>query len=506
MNDSIQATYEALCQHVRQTALLESVDHLLGWDERTLMPAAAGDHRADQMTLLAGMIHQQNTDPQLGEWLGALSESPLADDVHSDAGTVIRQVKRQFEKLTKLPQSLVEQLARTAIKGQQVWEKARAEDDFASFAPILQEMVHLKRKQADAIGFSECRYDALLDDFEPLEKTSNVRRVLAALRDDLVPLIRQIADSGRAPDVQLLKRHYPADAQKLFGIQSARQIGFSFDRGRLDETAHPFCSGVGPNDTRITTRYDAQFFPSAYFGILHEAGHGIYDQGLRSEWYGLPPGQDVSLGIHESQSRMWENQVGRSRAYWEYNFPHAQAAFPAALADTTLAAFYFAINDVRPSLIRVEADEATYNLHILIRFELEQALIEDELQVNDLPDAWNQKYEDYLGVRPTNDADGVLQDIHWSGGAIGYFPTYSLGNLYAAQFFAAAEKELGDFDQQFREGQFDLLREWLQQNIHRRGQCYPAAELVELVTGEPLDHRHLVDQLRTKLLPLYGLA
>ncbi|MGB6043707.1 MAG: carboxypeptidase M32 [Pirellulales bacterium] len=506
MNDSTQSAYEALCQHLRQTAVLESIDHLLGWDERTLMPVAAAEHRADQMTLLAGLIHQRNTDPQIGHWIDVLIDSPLAEEEHSDAGTVIRQIKRQFEKLSKLPQSLVEQLARTAVEGQQIWQKARAEDDYAAFAPIMKKTIELKRQQADAVGFPECRYDALLDDFEPQERTSNVRRVLAGLRDELVPLICQIADSGRSPDIGLLRRHYPAAVQEKFGQQAARRIGFSFDRGRLDETVHPFCSGLGPNDTRITTRYEEQFFPSAFFGILHEAGHGIYDQGLRSEWYGLPPGKDVSLGIHESQSRMWENQVGRSRAFWEYNFPHAQAAFPAALADVSLDDFYFAMNDVRPSLIRVEADEATYNLHILIRFELEQALMEDQLTVEDLPDAWNQKYEDYLGARPTNDADGVLQDIHWSGGAIGYFPTYSLGNLYAAQLFATAHRDLGDLDQQFASGQFDSLREWLQQNIHRRGQCYPAAELVELVTGEPLNHKFLIDQLRAKLSPLYGLS
>ena len=270
-------------------------------------------------------------------------------------------------------------------------------------------------------------------------------------------------------------------------------------------THHPFCSGLGPHDCRITTRYDEHFFPSAFFGILHEAGHGIYDQGLRSEQYGLPPGSYVSLGIHESQSRMWENEVGRSLSFWKHFFPKAQAAFPDSLGDVSLEAFYFAINNVCPSLIRVEADEATYNLHIIIRFELEQALINDELPIADLPSAWKEKYQQYLGIQPPNDADGVLQDIHWSAALIGYFATYSLGNLYAAQFYQKADLELGGLDDSFERGEFDVLRNWLQKNIHQPGQCYCAKELVEKVTSQPLTHAPFIAQLRGKLGPLYGL-
>ncbi len=505
MADSANATYEKLCNHTRETALLASIESLLGWDERTLLPPAAADHRAAQIQLLAGMIHDRNTAPQVGQWLDELAASPLADDPHSDAGTVIRQLKRGYDKQKKLPRSLVEELARASIEGQQIWQKARADDDFAAFRPMLERIVRLKRQQADAVGYSECRYDALLDDFEPEELTSNVARVLEGLRADLVPLVQQIADSRRAPNVGILKRNFPAAAQTDFGRRAAEEIGFDFSRGRLDVTVHPFCSGLGPHDTRITTRYDERFFPSAFFGILHEAGHGIYDQGLRPELYGLPPGDAVSLGIHESQSRMWENQVGRSRAYWTYKFATAQRAFPQALGGVGLNDFYFAVNDVRPSLIRVEADEATYNLHILIRFELEQAMLDGDLPIADLPAAWNRKYEDYLGIRPPSNADGVLQDIHWSGGAIGYFSTYSLGNLYAAQFFATADRELGGLDEQFARGEFNPLRHWLNDKIHQPGQCYRAAELVERVTGEPLSHSYLIEYLRGKLGPLYGI-
>ena len=506
MPNRYEETLEKLRAHARETALLQSIEELLGWDERTKLPPAAGEYRAEQITYLSGLVHRRNTDRRLGEWLAELSESPLAADPHSDAGATIHHIKREYDKRVKLPQALVEELTRTSVLGQQAWVEARKNDDFAAFQPVLSKLIELKRQQADAVGYAESRYDALLDDFEPEEKTSNVARVLAELRADLAPLVSAIADSGRTAPVDLLRRSFPAAAQEQFGRHAAEQIGFDFRRGRLDETHHPFCAGMGPSDCRITTRYDEQFFPSGFFSILHEAGHGIYDQGLRSDQYGLPPGMFVSLGIHESQSRMWENAVGRSKSFWRHFFPQAQAAFGAALADAALDDFYFAVNDVRPSLIRVEADEATYNLHIIVRFELEQALIAGDLPVADLPVVWKEKYRDYIGIEPPDNADGVLQDIHWSAALVGYFPTYSLGNLYAAQFFDAAGEQLGNLDEQFARGDFTPLRQWLNKNIHQKGQCYSAAELVEHVTGKPLSHQPLVRQLREKLGPLYGIG
>ena len=503
---NVQATYDQLCSHARESAMLASIESLLGWDERTYMPPAAGQHRAEQMTLVSGMVHQRRTDPRIGEWLSELSASPLAADRHSESGTVIRQLKRDYDRQTRLPQRLVEELTRTSVLGQQRWVEARQKDDFRLFQPLLEKMFVLKREQAAALGYQESPYDALLDEFEPGELTSNIRKVLAGLRDQLVPLVAAIRESRRRPDTSILKRTFPVDAQQQFGTEVASKVGFAFDRGRLDVTAHPFCTGIGPRDCRITTRYDEEFFPSAFFGILHEAGHGIYDQGLREELYGLPPGEAVSLGIHESQSRMWENQVGRCRAFWTHFYPDARRRFPAALSDVPLDAFYFAINEVRPSLIRVEADEATYNLHILVRFELEQALVNDELKVPDLPAAWNEKYRHYLGIEPPSDADGVLQDIHWSAGLIGYFPTYSLGNLYSAQFFAAANQELGDLQAQFGRGEFQPLRDWLRRNIHEAGQCYTPSELVQRVTGRSLAHDDLMKHLRSKFRPLYELS
>ena len=498
------AAYDHLCRLTRETALLQSVEALLGWDERTYMPAAAGEYRAEQMTYLAGVVHQRRTDRRIGELLSELAVSPLVKDHHSDAAATIRQLKRDYEKQVKLPQSLVEELTRASVLGQQAWVEARKNNDFPAFAPHVKKLIELKRQQAAALGFQQVAYDALLDDFEPDARTADVAKVLAELRSELVPLVMAIQHSKRRPDASIVRREYPAATQEAFGKAAAAAIGFDFRRGRLDVTHHPFCSGMGPHDCRITTRYDERFFPSAFFSTLHEAGHGMYDQGLRPELFGLPPGSYLSLGIHESQSRMWENLVGRSRSFWQHFFPKFREAFPSA-RDVSLDDFYFAINSVQPSLIRVDADEATYNLHIIVRFELEQSLLNGDLPVDDLPAAWRAKYQEYLGIESPDDADGCLQDVHWSAALIGYFPTYSLGNLYAAQFFEQADQDLGGLSSQFSCGDFTPLKEWLQRNIHHRGQCYTAAELVQLVTDKPLTHAPLMRHLRSKLEPLYGL-
>ncbi|MEX0937540.1 MAG: carboxypeptidase M32 [Pirellulales bacterium] len=504
MTSTAQTALDQLCDHARQTALLSSTLSLLEWDERTKLPSAGGDYRAEQIAYLAGLIHQRETDPKIGHWLDSLEGSPLAADRHSDDGTTVRQIRREYDKKTRLPQDLVEAIARTSVQSQQVWVEARRQKDYARFRPHLEVMIRLKREEAAALGYEDDPYDALLDEYEPDARTGQVAHVLGQLRDALQPLVQSIVDSGRTPNRSILERSFPRDRQEQFGRRLAEQIGFDFNEGRLDETVHPFCAGMGPRDTRITTRYEP-FVASSIYTILHEAGHGIYDQQLRSEVYGLPPGNAVSLGIHESQSRMWENFVGRSRAFWEHWYGPLQEAFPDATSGVPLDDFYFLINDVHPSLIRVEADEATYNLHILVRFELEHDLIGGGLSVDDLPEAWNAKYEQLLGITPPDDAQGVLQDVHFSAGLFGYFPTYSLGNLYAAQIFEQAERDLGDLADMFRRGEFTPLRQWLGENIHQHGQRYTAAELVERITGKPLSHEPLMKYLRGKFAPLYGL-
>ncbi len=502
---SSREAYEELIRRAKEVALLDSCASVLHWDQRTYMPAKGSGHRAEQIALLAGMVHQKATAPEISDLLAQVEQSHLVRETGSPAAVNAREIRRTYTRATKLPPALVEELARTCALARDVWVEARKKSDFALFRPWLEKVVALKRQEAAAVGYATTPYDALLDDYEPGETTASVTKVFTALREELVHLVLAIATSGTQPNVSILEREYPVDRQEAFGKAAAGAMGFDFEGGRLDVTTHPFCSGIGPGDTRLTTRYNPRDFGDAFFSILHEAGHGIYDQGLDPEQYGTPMGQPVSLGIHESQSRMWENFVGRSRPFWEHLFPKAQEAFPAALADVSLDAFHLAINDVRPSFIRVDADEATYNLHILLRFELEQALIRGDVMAGDVPAAWNETFKRYVGLEVPDDAQGCLQDTHWSGGAIGYFPTYALGNLYAAQFFAQAHADLGDLDEQFRRGEFGPLKEWLNAKIHRQGQRHRAADLVVAVTGKSLDHRPFMDYLRSKYAPLYGI-
>ncbi|MCA9106886.1 MAG: carboxypeptidase M32 [Planctomycetales bacterium] len=503
--DATESTWNRLIEHETETALLGSIQSLLAWDERTGMPPKAADHRAEQISFLAGKIHARRTSPEIGEWLDELATSSMVADPHSDRGATIVQLKRDYDKHRKIPQRLVEELSRAEVLGQQAWVEARKASDYERFQPYLETNLRLRREQAEAVGYGKSPYDALIDDYEPGETADNLRRVLGGLRSALVPLISELGEAPAPPSDACLQGYFPVDRQQKIGKRAAKLIGFDFSRGRLDETAHPFCTEAGPHDHRILTRYNVNFFSQAFYGTLHEAGHGIYDQGLRPDQYGLPPGTFASLGIHESQSRLWENMVGRSRAFWEFLFDETRQLFPDSLSSVSLDHFHAAVNVVRPSLIRVEADEATYNLHIILRFELEEALVTGALAVADLPDAWNAKYEEYLGVTPPDHGDGVLQDVHWSAALFGYFPTYALGNLYAAHFFQSAEQELGDLSEQFRRGEFAPLRKWLTENIHRHGRCYSPAQLLERISGETLSHEPLLNYLQGKLRPLYGL-
>ena len=505
MGQTPQDAYAELIRRSSEIALLESCLSLLGWDHKTYMPPKGSAHRAEQLALLAGMIHQRVTDPKVGEMLSVMEASNLVRDTAAPSAVNVREIRRTYDRETKVPEALVTELARTCTQAEDVWVEARKQSNFALFQPWLEKVIGLKRQEAQALSNGGKLYDALLDEYEPGETSAHLAGVFAELRDALVPLVQAIGASGRRPDLSILEREYPVPAQEAFGRAAAAAIGFDFEAGRLDVTTHPFCSGIGPGDTRLTTRYNVHDFVDAFFGVLHETGHGLYDQGMDPAHYGTPMGSFVSLGIHESQSRLWENLVGRSHAFWEHFYLRAQAQFPGALGDVGLDAFHFAINDVRPSFIRTEADEVTYNLHVLLRFELEQALIGGDLKVTELPGAWNETLQRALGLTPPDDRRGCLQDIHWSGGAFGYFPTYTLGNLYAAQFFAQARRDLGDLEAMFRRGEYRPLLEWLRAKIHREGQRYRAGDLVKVVTGEPLNHRYLLDHLRGKFGPLYGV-
>lgn len=471
------------------------------------MPTGGNEHRANQLSLLAGVAHEWSTLPKIGELLDQLGDSELTDAADSDTAVNIREIRRTYDRSRKLPQRLVEEISRVTALAQHHWAEARSNSDFRAFAPWLEQIITLKREEAAAVGFAEGGepYDALLDEYEPGASSADVAAVFDALRQEVVPLLDAIKGARNVPSRALLSQHFPAAQQAMLGREAAAAIGFDFRKGRLDVTTHPFCSGFGPGDCRLTTRYDESFFSSAFFGTLHESGHGMYEQGLREDAFGTPLGCSVSLGIHESQSRMWENLVGRSRAFWQHFYPRAQQLFPDALSSSSLDDFHFAINAVSPSFIRVEADEVTYNLHIMLRFDLERDLISGKLKPNDVPEAWNSRFTSDFGITPANDTEGCLQDIHWSAGLLGYFPTYALGNMYASQFYAAAEAELGDLQQMFAKGEFMPLLDWLREHIHYHGQRFTASRLVEVVTGMSLSNKPLMQQLNARFRPLYGI-
>ena len=390
---------------------------------------------------------------------------------------------------------------------QHAWVEARKTSSYPTFEPWLAKTVDLKKREAQCVGWKDHIYDALLDPYEPGETTANLRRVFDSLRDPLIELIGKISTSGKRAPVEVLQGNFPTHLQERFGRIGAEAIGFDFNAGRLDTTVHPFCSGIAGGDTRITTRYNTKSFVESFMGVLHETGHALYEQGLpKADHFGEPIAEAISLGIHESQSRLWENLVGRRKSFWRFFRTKAHEVFGPALREVDENTWHFAMNDIRPSFIRVESDEATYNLHILLRFELEQALVTGEISAADLPAAWNERMQKYLGITPPDDARGCLQDIHWSLGSIGYFATYTLGNLYAAQFYEQATKDLGDLDAMFARGEFAPLLGWLREKIHRHGRRYTAGELVKRVTGKALSAEPLLNHLRSKARELYGVS
>ncbi len=493
--------YADLLNKIIEIGRLTAIDALVQWDQDTYMPPQGVSARSEMCAQIAITAHKLQTSSQLGELIANNNETgdPIRD-------TIIREAKRDFERACKLPADLVEQLSRASSLAKSAWVQARQENNFQAFAPHLDDLLKLVRQKAEAIGFDNEPYDALVDEYEPGATTAEIAALFERLRADLVPLSREIAASPNQIDDAILRRNFPEAQQEALCKHLASAICFDFTAGRLDRSVHPFCTSMGPRDVRVTTRFDERFFSSAIFGVLHEVGHGLYEQGLDPTHQFTPMGTATSLGIHESQSRLWENMVGRSLPFWKCHLATAQEHFPDALGNVSLQNFYKAINKSAPSHIRVEADEVTYNLHIILRFELERELVSGRLAVKDIPEAWNQKSLDVIGLTPPNDADGCLQDIHWSLAGFGYFPTYALGNLYAAQFFDKARSDLGNLDEQITKGEARPLRNWLQENIHKHGKRFRAAALCEKVTGNRLTTEPLMKYLDGKYRPLYSLA
>jgi len=510
-NSASAAALQRLKEIDREYRLLGHASAVLHWDQETYMPEQAVRDRADQLALLSGLMHDRITQPEIGEKLTALGVAFQEDTVprvpEAFLGierAFLRELARQYRRSSKIPRQVVTELAKQTAIGQRVWVDARKASDFSKFSGQLAVILALVREVSSCLGFEDHPYDPLLDEFEPWMKSAEVADVFAGLREGLKRLLDRIRGSGKTLDTEFLGRNYEIEKQKTFGLGVLKALGFDFKRGRLDESAHPFTTTLGSDDVRITTRYDSRFFPTAVFGTIHECGHGLYELGLDPAVRGTLLAEGASLGLHESQSRMMENMIGRSLPFWSHFYPQLKSLFPDSLADVDLRRFYEGVNRVTSSFIRVEADEVTYNLHILLRFELEQQLISGDLAVDDLPAAWNGKMEELLGLKPPDDARGVLQDVHWSGGMIGYFPTYTLGNLYAAQFFNTLKKDVSDWSKQIEQGQFQPILDWLREKIHKHARVYPAGELCTQVTGEPLNPRYLLEYLEGKFGDIYG--
>ncbi len=502
----------------RLTARLQEIHHLrdaasvLSWDQETYMPSGGGAIRAEQLATLQTLAHNQFVSPETETLLGELIDLETGtilpnqqSSLDEPSQALLRETWKDFSRAKKLPSSFVNELERECSLAQQVWAEARKTNDFQRFLPNLQRMVGLKQREADYLGFVDSPYNALLDTFEPGATVAQLKPLFSTLRPALIQLLDQVQQSSVQPNISLLTQSYDTQHQLEFGQTVLKHMGYDFQRGRLDQSAHPFTTSFHPTDVRVTTRVFEGDLPSCLFSCIHEGGHGLYDQGLPPQHYGTPLGESISLGIHESQSRLWENSVGRSHAFWEYFFPVLQQTFPEQLGSTDLDEFYLAINRVVPSLIRVEADELTYNLHIMMRFEIELDVIEGRVEVDELPDMWNAKMQEYLGITPPNDAEGVLQDVHWSFGAFGYFPTYTLGNLYAAMIFQQAKKDIPKLDSSIREGKLIPLKKWLNTQIHRWGRQFSAEDLIPKVTGSALTPKPFLEELEEKYRNLYKI-
>jgi len=501
-----EQAYSDLIAHMKEVAVMHSIGDVLYWDQEAYLPKNASDHRAEQLAQVSRLVHEWFTDPKVAESLSAIESSDMVADEESPAAVNVREWRRLYEREVRLPSEFVADFARATSRASQVWAEARRRSEFALFQPHLEEIVGLCRRKADYIGFETEAYDALLDGFEPYARCAEVEAVFSRLRPELVELVGKIKEAPRRPDIGILKRPYDVAKQRIFAESVAAAMGYDFEAGRFDESTHPSCNELGPGDTRVLTRYYPEDLAEGITSGMHEAGHALYDMTRpNKEHWGTPMGETDSLAIHESQSRMWENMVGRSRQFWVHFFPLLKRLFHDAMADVELDDFYHAMNRVAPSYIRVEADEATYNLHIMLRFELERAIIKGDIDVADIPGEWNRRFTDYLGLEVDNDANGCLQDVHWAHGIFGYFPTYALGNLYAGQFWAQAKRDVPGLLDDFARGEFGRLFGWLRDKIHSQGSRYYPARLCEQVTGEPLSHRHLLDYLYEKYAEIYGI-
>ncbi len=497
--------YDKLIERVNELDDLNKAAALLSWDREVNMPRAGAPARIAQMTTMSSLIHRMSTADEMGELIENAAAELDGAPYDSDEAALIRLLRRNYADARKLPADFVARSSAVSGQAREAWVRARAENDFARFQPWLEQVVELCQEMADYYGYEDEKYDALLDKYETNMKTAEVRAIFEALKAELIPLREAIDESPVKLDDSITHRAYDVEKQKAFARYIAEAIGYDFDRGHLGTVVHPFATSFSRNDARITTRWYPDFLNPSLFGTLHECGHAMYEQGTHADLARTPLARGTSMGIHESQSRLMENIVGRSRGFWQAHFPTLQSYFPEALGDSTAEDFYRAINKTQPSLIRVEADEMTYNFHIILRFELEQAMLNGDLTVADLPAAWNDKMQTLIGITPPNDAEGCLQDVHWSRPGFGYFPTYALGNLYGTQFYETAVAQNPAIADELAAGKTGALLAWLRENIHQHGKKFTPGELVRRVTGQPLSHEAFMRYARAKFGELYQL-
>jgi carboxypeptidase Taq len=502
---STDARITELLDRMHEIADLSALGALAAWDQNTALPDGAGQIRGQQLATLQGVLHNRWTDQRVGTLTAELADVVQSEPFTDADRGLVREVKRAYDHATKLPRGLVEEMARTEAGAFEAWRRARERSDFASFAPWLSRVVALQREVADRFGYKESRYDALLDQYEPGMTASRITTLFSAVRDTSIGLLRRIQASGKTIDDSPLQGTFPADKQFTLSDKVLRGMGYDFNRGGIARSPHPFTTSFGsPYDVRLTVRPDERFLQAAVMAAIHEGGHALYEQGSAESLARTPLAGGASMGAHESQSRLWENAIGRSEPYWQGQFAAVREIFPEQYAHVDAATFARALNKVQPSLIRIEADEVTYNLHIIIRFELEQELVNGDLAIETLPGLWNAKYREYLGVEPANDAEGVLQDIHWTSG-FGYFPTYTLGNLYAAQIYATLRKAFPDFDERLARGDTAFVHGWLREHMYAVGTTYQPEDLIRRVTGETPNPAYFAQYLNGRFEKLYGL-
>lgn len=496
--------YKECAKWMKELSILSSVGGLLAWDQETMLPPKGTMGRAEQSAILASVIHEKFIDSQMGKLLGNLARNSKG---LTPLETVnVRERYRDYKKAITLPPDLVKELAHTTSLAQSAWIDARKKNNFRAFRPYLKKIFDLKKRQAEAYGYSDSPYDPLLDDYEPNMTTQILDPVIEQLKTGLIPLAKAIRESEISIDDKVLRRRYDVEKQKTICHDIMQALGVDGTASRLDQSAHPFCVGIfSPYDVRITTTYDERDLLHALYSVIHESGHALYEQGLNKKHIGTPMSESLSIGMHESQSRFWDNIIGRSKPFLYFLLPNLKAKYPGILKSMSSETFYRIINKVEPNLIRIKADEVHYNLHVILRYELEKDLIEEKIEVVDLPEMWKFKMEEYLGIQPKNDKEGVLQDTHWALGLIGYFPTYLLGNLYAAQLWYKIQRDIKNTDSLITKGEFGPILSWLRKKVHLQGRRYPVNELIKRVSGKDFSAQFFLDYLKIKYNEIYRI-